>query len=296
MLNNSGDCSVVACVVTYNPTDELSDNLLALASQFQSIIIVDNGSENQSTVVRLANKYSCQIICNHRNLGVAAALNQAVTLARSTNCEWLATFDQDSKIPSNSKIKLCQFYVRYLLRERVGIISMAHVDRALKKGYIGKAFVISEGEGWRMLRATITSGSFVRMTVFSTVGLFDEKLFIDAVDHDFCLRLRRKNWRIVEVGGVVLEHSIGHATSHRLMGYQFACTHHSPLRRYYMTRNHLEVSRRNMFFDPKWVAITVSQLIAGNFVTLIYEDQKFLKLRAIFLGILDFLFRRFGSR
>lgn len=288
--------NVFAAVITHNPDSDFVGNLFALARQFAIVIVIDNGSSNRMFVIEAARENKCKLVVNEKNLGIATALNQAIFIARQEGCEWLATFDQDSKVPADSVMKLFAVYYANIKRDQIGILSMAHVDRALKRGYHGRAYVLSEGRDWRLLRATITSGSFLRISAILTTGLFDEKLFIDAVDHDLCLRLRQKDWLILESKVCILEHSIGNATSHRILGREFACTHHSALRRYYMTRNHLEVSMRNMFFDPKWSLKNLSQLIAGNVVALLYENKKASKFYSIFLGALHFLFRRFGPR
>jgi rhamnosyltransferase len=268
----------------------------ALRLQFSHVLVVDNGSLNQDFVIEVAHLTNCSLICNNENVGVATALNQAIAKVLLTDFEWLATFDQDSMISPSSAFQLFAMYCASEYRDRVGIISMAHLDRALGKGYHGKKNVLAEGDDWRLLRATITSGSYVRMAAILSVGLFDGKLFIDAVDHDFCLRLRRRNWLILEGKNCILIHSIGNATSHRLLGREFACTHHSALRRYYITRNHLEVSVRNLVFDPSWSLKNLFQLMAGNVATLMYEDKKKDKLYAMLEGTAHFLLRRFGPR
>ena len=103
---------------------------------------------------------------------------------------------------------------------------------------------------WRAVRATITSGSLVRLAALQKTGLFDERLFIDSVDHDFCLRSRARGLLVVEASDQVMDHSLGNITRHRFFWRTVNCTNHSPLRRYYITRNQLEAIRRHLFHRP----------------------------------------------
>ena len=126
------------------------------------------------------------------------------------------------------------------------------------------------------------------------IGTFDESLFIDCVDHDICLRLRRHDKIVFEATALAMSHSIGDATRHRKFGIWFTCTNHSAIRRYYMTRNQLEVSRRNLFFDPLWSVKGVLQLVSGLVAVLLFEENKSAKFRAAGAGFFDFFRRRFG--
>ena len=55
----------------------------------------------------------------------------------------------------------------------------------------------------------ITSGMLVRRSAFADVPGFREDFFVDCVDSDFCLRVRRSGRRVVRDAALVLPHSIG---------------------------------------------------------------------------------------
>jgi len=79
-----------------------------------------------------------------------------------------------------------------------------------------------------------------------------------------------------------------------LLGLQLVCTNHSPPRRYYRVRNQLEVSRRNLWFDPVWALKGIGQLVAPAVTVLLFEQQRLAKLAAMLRGVVDFARRRFG--
>lgn len=288
--------SVLAAVVTYNPDHDLSGNLLALRRQVAAVVVIDNGSAGAGDIERLALAAGCRFIGNGANLGVAAALSQAARLTMAEGFDWLATFDQDSLVRPGSIGGLFEVQAAHPHPERIAILAMSHRDRATGRDYHHPEDIIETTPLWRSVRATITSGSLTRVEVFRQVGVFDDALFIDTVDHEFCLRCRRQGWLVIEGRAQVMEHSIGAATEHGFLGRRIACTNHAPVRRYYITRNTLEVVRRYLVFDPAWTLPQLYYLGAGNVLILMFEAHRLAKLGAMLSGAADFLLRRFGPR
>lgn len=295
-MNVTNAPGVVACVVTYNPGPELARHLATLRPQVDALVVVDNGSADAQGVAAAARANDGQFIGNAQNLGIAAALNQAVRQAQAMGARWLAMFDQDSSASAGLVPRLMQFGQAHPLGERIGVLATSHRDRATQAHYHHPWDILQETADARLLRSAITSGSMVRMAVFDDVGLFDESLFIDSVDHDFCLRARRRGWQVVESCDLVMEHSIGAITVEHLFGLRVVCTHHNAQRRYYMTRNLLEVARRHMGFDPRWSFKGLLVLAGGCVAVMLYEGDKTAKLAAIVQGALHFVLRRFGQR
>jgi rhamnosyltransferase len=287
---------VLAAVISYNPDQRLTRHLQALRSQCDAVVVIDNGSSNLGRIEEASAQTGCRLVSNGSNLGVAAALSQAARMAQEGGFDWLATFDQDSLCPPGAINGLLELHERHPQRDRIGVLALSHRDRATGRDYHHRLDILVESTNWRSLRSTITSGSLVRVDLFEQIGLFDDALFIDAVDHEFCLRVRKQGWLVIEGRRQVLEHSIGDATEHRLLGRRIVCTHHSPVRRYYMTRNQLEVCGRNLLVDPVWATKGLLQFAAGSMAALIYETDKLAKFRAILTGMWHFALRRFGPR
>lgn len=287
---------VLAVVVTYNPGPGLLQNLQALGSQIERVLVVDNGSTDIDAVRTAAAEAGCALEENGRNLGIAAALNRGVARALETGVDWLATFDQDSFLPEHAIRELLALHASHPRRAEIGLVAPAHRDRGTQGDYHLPMDIIAQTARWRLLRCTITSGSLIRREVLDEIGGFEERLFIDSVDHEFCMRMRKRGWLVVEHRGVVMPHSIGASTQHRLLGLRIVCTHHSPTRRYYITRNLLEVAIRNLRFDPTWSIKALLQLTSGAIASVTYEQNRAAKLAAILAGLRDFLFRRFGPR
>lgn len=286
--------AVVGVVVTYNPDATLARNLAALREQVVEVVVVDNGTSDFEAVRRACGETGCRLIRNERNLGIAAALNQGYAAAAQAGAEWLAMFDQDSLPPGGGVAALLRLADAHPHGERIGVLAMTHEDRGTGRAYHAPSDVLEEGPGWRLLRTTITSGSLARCETLRRLGGFEERLFIDFVDHEFCLRIRRHDWLVVEAPDVVMTHSMGASRVHRFLGRRMVLTHHSAWRRYFMTRNQLEIYRRNLLFEPLWCARGFATLALGTMVMLAVEDQAPAKLRAVLRACRDFALRRFG--
>lgn len=288
--------AVFGVVVTYNPDHRLAAHLRALRAQVGALLVVDNASANASIVETTALEADCSVVLNTSNLGVAEALNQGAQAALERGAEWLATFDQDSQVPANAVGRLLAVCATLPWREDVAVLAMSHSDRGTGRDYHRGGEILEQGNGWREVRTTITSGSLVRVSAFRRIGPFDSRLFIDSVDLDYCLRCRQLGWRVVESLEVTLLHSMGDSKRHIVLGREITLTRHSPLRRYYITRNQLEMCRRYILFDPRWVLGALWDLVATSLTVLTFEDDRVVKLRAMIAGACDFARRRFGPR
>src|ERR1700686_4316422 len=91
--------AICAVVVTYFPKLACVENLAALAPHVGKLLIVDNGSSVQTLepVEVAAQRLDATVVRLGSNLGIAAALNVGLKLAREQGYRWLATFDQDSQ-------------------------------------------------------------------------------------------------------------------------------------------------------------------------------------------------------
>ena len=288
--------NVLGAVITYNPGDDLAANLTAIRRQIGRVLVIDNGSRDIDAIRQIAEAAGCELIRNPENLGVAPALNQAARVAQTEGFEWLATFDHDSLIHPGAIEGLLAVQAAHPAPDRIAILAMSHVDRATGRDYLRSWDVIEDAPTWRSVRTTITSGSLTKVSVFDTVGLFDEGLFVDSVDHEFCLRCRRHGLLIIEGRAQLMDHSMGAGEARRLFGRTVVCGHHAPVRRYYIMRNQLEVCRRYLRVDPTWAGRAMADLMGNSAAVLIFEDHKAAKLGAMLEGAWDFARRRFGPR
>ena len=267
--------SIIAGVVTYNPEIPLlQKNLSALLGLVDQVVVVDNGSDNLDDINKTVESIgSVTLIKNHSNLGIARALNEIMEQAIEYGYSWVLTMDQDSVAPTN----LISEYEKYL-DSSVGILCPIIFDRNKNQ----KPMIYS---GTHEIRECITSGSLVNASAWRKVNGFDEKLFIDGVDFDFCERLRKAGYHILEVGTVVLSHAIGNITMRKFLLWDVSVKNHSSFRKYYIARNTIYLAKKNG--NAVRQAKSYLQVTKQIAEVILYEQDKKRKITAICKGMID---------
>ena len=180
---NSKD--VLAVVVSYNGLQKTKQTVDALRRQVGHVHIVDNGSDTESLGVleSLEREPGITVERLGENRGVGYALNRGVQRARQMGCTWLLTMDQDSVVDGS----LIEAY-RVAVEQDPGRVCLAPriTTSSRRKDAVGG-----------VIRYAITSGNLIRVSLFDQIGLYDEGFFVDCIDFDFCLRLRRADARHV---------------------------------------------------------------------------------------------------
>jgi rhamnosyltransferase len=268
-----------AGIVLYNPdTDRLKQNIDAVIHQVDYVILSDNGSSNTDEIDSLLDSYDKNVIIifNHANLGIASALNIIFRKAGELGCDWILTLDDDSVCPDN----MVSNYISFLesSSDRAGIICPVIKDKNVG---------IIEGctQPYEYIRRSITSGSFTSYAAWWDVHGFDEKLFIDGVDFDFSDRLITAGYKIIRLKNTELLHELGHMTSHRFLLWHVKVQNHPALRKYYIVRNRVYVSKKEK--QRLYALTSLLFTIKFSLTVILYEKDKKKKLSSIMKGYAD---------
>ncbi len=279
-------CKVAAIIVSYNPDSNLFDSINLLLNQVEKVIIVDNGSkEKYVKYIKSINDDKIEIILNKENLGIATALNIGVRKALENGYEWILTMDQDSKASPDMVKKMFNVYNSINREERKDILSIFpnFVDERIQS--------IEENSNmnsYEYVDADITSGNLLRKEVFEKVGFFDDSLFIDLVDTDFCMRLNEKGIKMIKIRDAVLYHSLGESKTIKGILGSFNTSNHSALRRYYMTRNRFYIWEKYKGLNS-FTLNRDKKLFKKEFVKIILgEKDKVNKIKMVLRGYKDY--------
>lgn len=281
---------IAACVVLYNPSLQVINNIQSYYPFVNCLIAVDN-SERKNAAIEQALKNSFgEVIYKflNTNLGIAAALNIACNTAIEKGFDWILTMDQDSSFVNNDLSKMMTdidtIEAQY---NKVGIITPYHV---LAEGYTEDL-----KEDFTVRKIAMTSGNLLNLKAYQAAGAFEEKLFMDLVDYEYCLRLRKNNYTIIQDNKAKLKHSLGNFSIRHFFGKKLGISNHNYQRRYYMTRNSLIVGTKHYKVDKKFFYNVLLNLILDPFLILFYEDNKLAKLKSIWKGIVHFLAGKSGK-
>jgi rhamnosyltransferase len=237
------------------------------------VILVDNTETPYLERDKLP--VGCVLITIGYNSGIAHAQNAGVAAALAAGANALVFFDQDSKIDSGFVTSL----ISALREGSAEIVSPLCVDDvtgvplpSVRISRYGWSMPIhaADAAGRYPVDMVISSGTTATREVFETAGTFDDGLFIDFVDTEWCLRCRSKQIPIYVVPGLVMRHSVG--LRHFRFG-TLTISVHSPVRCYYQIRNSLLLFRKPhiplIFAVKQLVATILSRTILLFFV----EDQ-----------------------
>ncbi|MBG6079398.1 glycosyltransferase family 2 protein [Rubrivivax gelatinosus] len=267
-------------IVTYHPTaqvlERLTETLLAVGVQ---VIVVDNTPGGFTTPA------GCTGISMGGNAGIAKAQNEGVQRALAAGAEAILFFDQDSTIHD----RLVADLTKHLDVTRPGVIGPLHFDE--RQGFECPNYVLNRwgyprqvvSAGRRApypVDSRISSGSLITAPTFATAGPFDEALFLDYVDIEWCLRARARQVPILINPSVEMRHTIGDKAVQTGPLKVFI---DGPVRSYYRMRNALLLLRRRevpILFAFKEIAAEV----VHQTLQLVIADQRAARFGALISG------------
>lgn len=284
-----------AVMVTHHPPGEVRASATLLAGQFRRVWIVDNGSGPafDGVLNELARLPSTTLVRLPSNWGIAAALNVGMTQLLDCGARWVALFDQDTWIPPGYLTAMLETWRLCPQAERLGLLAPDHVQRGSGEDLPLRPAL---GSTCRLVRTAISSGSLVCARAYRAVGGFDESLFIDYVDFDFCLRLRRAGYVLGRVPGIRVSHSLGEGRVVRLGPCRLRIRSHRPWRYYYIFRNRILMYRRFWVADPVWCLHDLFWFLLDGLKAGLLEKERKECVRWMMQGIRDGLSGRRGIR
>ena len=273
---------ILAVIVTYNPDiDVLKKNIEALSHQTSEVVIYDNRSVNVDAIREISEKYeTVKLVLNYDNLGLPVNYNKAIDICIEKGYEWLLTMDQDTIIPEDTIKKYSVFFKD----ERVAIISPVIRDIKIQTKEEAITAVMT-GEMSCEIEECISSAACNRVSVLKKLGGFDEKLFIDQVDFDYCRNVILHGYKIIRVNNCVVNHQIGDSHIVNVLGRKVVISNHTPIRKYYIFRNKVYFARKyhiSVFDQPSYF-LTMSK----QFIILFKEKESVKKVKLACKGILD---------
>jgi len=286
-------------MVTYHPGSDSIVNARRHVQEFGHLIVVDNGSA-PSEVEALGSIDGVELIQLGENRGIAAALNIGAERALSRGCEWVCTFDQDST-PVDGFARAMRSTLDVF--PGVSMIGAYITDAAVGRpplwliphpSGLGFRRASSAGRDFAGITCVITSGTLTSLAVWRELGGFDESLFIDSVDTDYCLRSLRKGYDIAVSVSAILHHKLGRREDRSVLGMHFFPMNHSPLRQYYIARNRVVVLRRHALALGHWAVFELLVGIYWPLRMLCFEQERWRKVKAILFGVWDGLRSKLG--
>lgn len=296
-MNHKAEIEVALVIVLYNPDAE---DLLHARSMAQTNrgVIVDNSPQRSFEGDRVGQMHYCFM---GRNCGIAEAQNAALRLLLAENAPsetesgfgladnvesasvlrytHFVFLDQDSRTEFDFPERMAQEFklaqenlsqIQSDSAQRLAILGATIVNKLTGETYTSAFHSIHDAAPHFIpVREVISSGACISREALESVGLNDERLFIDMVDHEWCWRARSKGWAVGTTPQLVLPHLVGRRPLRVL--------HHTilraaPVRHYYLWRNYLLLRRRD-YVPRQWKwAMGIKRLLAVVLVPFVQSD------------------------
>lgn len=252
---------VAGIVVAYNiDKKEILNNIYTYINFVDEVIIVDN-SDNMGNLKDLEKVEKIKYINLIGNEGIAKALNKGIEYAIQNKYDFVLTMDQDSKFGNN----LIDIYINYL-DDKTAIYSPNYIIERKKERKSKKDV---QEVYW-----TMTSGNLVNLELYKIIGKFREDFFIDGVDYEYCLRTRKKGYKIIQCNNAKLIHCPGITRTKKILFKEYKYGYMSPIRMYYQIRNLSVIAK-------EYKSIKAYEILAIKFLKIIIlfdKKKQFLKM------------------
>ena len=297
---------ITAVVVTYNPDPEQLARLCqAVQPQVEHVVLVDNGSSAETLAALQAlvegPSSALTLLALGENRGIGAAQNAGITLARQHGSRYVLLLDHDS-IPEVGMVATLRAAIENQPAGSPPVAAAGPRYADARQTTNPSPFV--QLEGFKRVRCEcqhagqlievehlIASGSLIPMAVLDAVGDMDERLFIDYVDIEWCLRAAHAGYRMLGVCDARMQHELGD-TPIRFMGKHLP--DHSPLRHYYLFRNAL-LLQRMPHIGWRWKVVDAYQTVMKYGFYALVATPRLPRIRMMNRGLWDGLLGRGGA-
>lgn len=281
------DIKLVGCVILYNPDNSVIGNIKTYIDYVDKLYIIDNCNGNNIFKILLKDyRGKVEYIKNNENMGIAQPLNQVLRLSEN-DYTFLLTMDQDSYFKNKSAENYRYIVNDFNWNETLGL-SPIILDKNNK--------IIKDINSY----VVITSGNLVNIKNAIKIGLYDENLFIDEVDHEFCYRgyiNGYKSHKLNISNDIFLKHNLGNPKIIKIFTKNYQIMNYNYVRTYYIIRNKLYVyfkyhslNERNFYYNYIYV---IFRLVVSK---IFFEDDKIRKIKSIYLGVKDYVNKNMGKK
>lgn len=280
---------IAALVILYNYNEQCIKNIQTYNSDVDIVYAYDNSTvkniKNENLLKSLDSLY---FIDGQGNNGLPYAINYVAKIAIKKGFKWLITFDQDSVADIDMIKRMKEFIEQHSKIDEIGLIGPAIHNKAVNFQKVKNPITYCD---W-----IIQSGAMHNLDVLKKVKGYDEKLFIDQVDIEYCMRLKHYKYKTITVNHAILIHNTMDDKVEILYrhGRKIFLNKFSNMRYYYIMRNNLYCKKKYRNIDPQYI-IQLRRNISNLLLNLYYNNKKWEHLKTVFYGYIDYKMNKMGK-
>ena len=281
---------IAAVLVIFNPDKEAIDRINQLAEQVDFLFVVDNSITNTH---RIFSGNNISTINNYNKGGLAGALNIALHESKLQKFDYLFLFDQDTYIDSDFCEKMIDTSCA-INNNEYGIYGPRHINSStgfpvrlsIIKGIL-KSMWPSVNEGPIECNFLINSSTLLKLAIIPEKLFYDEKMGIDMIDVDFCLKLKNIGIKSLCLTNISVIHGIGNRT---YGSWRLSPTHYTSDRKYLQSLNRVVIWKRYFKTNTAFVLIDIIIWVLDSIRTLLLEKKRIQKFNSIAKGFISGIF------
>jgi GT2 family glycosyltransferase len=295
-----------AVVLNWNGRDETLRCLASLQRLAPdppvAVVVVDNGSRDDSVAAIRAAHPDVELIENGANLGYAGGCNAGIRHALAREAEWIVLLNNDARVADST---FAAFAAAAAAHPRAGALAgkvffddgsdrLWYAGGSVRSwlGYHGRVRGYGEPDGSRYGRLEPTeraTGALMAVSraAIERVGMLDEELFAYVEDLDWSERIRTAGFELLFVPDAIAWHLVSAST-----GGETTSTHNL----YYGARNTLVAAERSRPLGRLGTAARRGVVLATFAAQALGRPSKRRALRAVVDGWRDGRARRLGPR
>jgi GT2 family glycosyltransferase len=256
-LLTSSVCTLILNYNNYSDTIETIESVLSLEYDANSVLLVENSSDN-TIIQKIRTRFpDLAIIENKKNLGYAGGNNSGIQKAIASGAEYIFLLNNDVKLEKDVLKKCisamekspgcgaCQpiiatFENKEMVWSAGTQLYFGYPRLYLKGTQLQKNGIIPSPFG------LVGCAILFRRSALQQTGLFDESLFLLHEETDWCIRAKKMNFSLLIISDAVVYHKIS-----------VSIGMFSKIYLYYIGRNWLLVGKKNFsFFYYLYILIT----------------------------------------
>jgi len=265
---------IIGVVSAYYPDlIELEKNINSYLPWIDYLIIWENTPKSESNIdllIQKVNNPKIEVRTTGKNEYLANPFNQCIRWAQTEGYTHVLTMDQDS------------FFKPTYFEQYIKIIENSTEDKVAAFGP-NSCHRNEKGGEIVQVKYIFLSGAIFPIDSFLKLGCFDEKLLIDAIDTEFCLRSIDQKYKVLLLLPIYLDHEMGYRRKHWT---GLTLVSYSAQRTYYFIRNSLWLWKRfPENYERQYQRSFVKYRIVYRALKLIFEPDTILKFSALVMAL-----------
>jgi rhamnosyltransferase len=281
---------IAAVVILYHPSLDIISNIQSYYNYVDVIYVFDNSETKSFEQAKFSTLSKIRYYHDFQNKGIANRLNTACTQAVKEGFHWLLTMDQDTGFDEEAVKNYLRCFENFEGKDNVAGFG----TNFNKENVTGTADCHAKN-----IHRIITSGMLLNLSLYEKIGGFDESLFIDLVDDEYCIAAKKLGYTLIQFSHIYMSHNLGEQVHRSSIKSLFLIKKkkniHAPLRCYYMYRNMLYIKKKYKGSNI-WLAENIKRIVISHIIVCILYGRHTLEiLKSLFRADKDFRNKKMGK-